>query len=116
MTLLSILAVAFAALCVWLIVRIVNRRERWAKWALAGVVGLPALYVASFGPASWFSSRTHIGIFTVPRVYHPILATLSDKGSVGNAVRWYAEVGAQAGWQWVDISDSAGQFWVWLGP
>jgi hypothetical protein len=29
--LLLILAVAFAAFCVWLTVRIVNRRERWAK-------------------------------------------------------------------------------------
>jgi hypothetical protein len=45
MMLLSILSVAFAAFCVWLIVRIVNRRERW-----------------------------------------------------------------------VDISDSAGPFWMWLGP
>ena len=33
------LAVAFAAFCVWLVVRIVNRRERWAKWTLAVVVG-----------------------------------------------------------------------------
>ena len=36
---LSTLAVAFAALCVWLTVRIVNRRERWAKWTLAGAIG-----------------------------------------------------------------------------
>jgi len=49
--LLPTLAGAFSALCVWLAVRIVNRRERWAKWTLAGVVGLPVLYVASFGPA-----------------------------------------------------------------
>ena len=113
---LSTLAVAFAACCVWLTVRIVNRRERCARWTLAGAVGLPVLYVASFGPACWFSSRTHIGIFNLPTVYRPILATLSDRGSVGKVVRWYAEAGAQAGWQWVDISDSAGPYWVWLGP
>jgi len=29
------LAVGFAAFCVWLAVRIVNRQERWAKWMLA---------------------------------------------------------------------------------
>src|SRR5580765_2198488 len=40
-TLLSTFAVAFAACCVWLTVRIVNRRERWAKWTLAAVVGQP---------------------------------------------------------------------------
>jgi hypothetical protein len=49
--LLPVLAVAFAACCVWLAVRIVNRRERWAKWTLAAVAGLPVLYVASIGPA-----------------------------------------------------------------
>ncbi len=49
----SILAVAFAALCVWLMVRLVNRRERWAKRTLAALVAMPVLYVASFGPACW---------------------------------------------------------------
>ncbi|HEY2250726.1 MAG TPA: hypothetical protein VGH74_06680 [Planctomycetaceae bacterium] len=50
-SLLTALAVAFAAFCVWLTVRIVNRRERWAKWTLAVIVGVPVLYVASIGPA-----------------------------------------------------------------
>lgn len=31
------LAVAFAAFCVWLTVRIYNRRERWATWTLAAL-------------------------------------------------------------------------------
>jgi hypothetical protein len=48
---LSIFGVVFAALCVWLTVRIVNRRERWAKWTLVVIVGLPVVYVASFGLA-----------------------------------------------------------------
>jgi len=57
--LLQALAVAFAAFCVWLTVRIINRKERWAKWTLVGtVVGVPILYVASFGPACWW--------FTIP--------------------------------------------------
>jgi len=43
------LAVAFAAFCIWLALRIVNRRERWAKWTLAVVVGLPIeAYVGSY--------------------------------------------------------------------
>jgi hypothetical protein len=50
-TALSIFGLAFAAFCVWLIVRVVNRRERWAKWTLAVVIGLPVVYLASFGPA-----------------------------------------------------------------
>jgi hypothetical protein len=51
------LAVAFAAFCVWLGVRIVNRRDRWAKWSLAAVVGPPLLYILSFGPMCWYASR-----------------------------------------------------------
>ena len=54
---LLIFGVAFAAICIWLTVRIVNRRERWAKWTLAGVIGVAMLYVVSFGPACWISSR-----------------------------------------------------------
>src|SRR5665213_6235 len=57
--LLSALAVAFAAFCVWLMVRIINRRERWAKWTLAAAVGLPTLYVAGFGPACWATSHAN---------------------------------------------------------
>jgi hypothetical protein len=41
-------AVAFAAFCVWLTVRVVNRRERWAKWMLAVVILLGAYGAAVF--------------------------------------------------------------------
>jgi len=53
---LSALAVVVAAFCVWLTVRIVNRRERWPKRTLAAVIGFPVLYVASFGPACWLAA------------------------------------------------------------
>jgi len=42
---LSALAVAFAAFCVWLAIRIFNRRERWAKWTLAAAVFLGLMHV-----------------------------------------------------------------------
>ena len=54
---LSIFSVALAALCVWLTVRIVNRRERWAKWTLATVIVMPVLYVLSIGPAAWLAIK-----------------------------------------------------------
>jgi hypothetical protein len=113
---LGIFGVVFAALCIWLSVRIFNRRERWAKRTLAAVVGLPVLYVASFGPACWFTSRTHIGIFTLPTVYRPILSVMSDRSNVTKLLRWYSESGAQEGWNWIDISDSASPNCVSLGP
>jgi hypothetical protein len=74
---LSIFGIAFAAFCVWLTVRIVNRRERWAKWTLAAVVSMPLLYVACFGPACWVSSyrRDRQELELVSVVYQPLLAT-----------------------------------------
>jgi len=90
------LAVAFAAFCVWLGVRIFNRRERWAKWTLAAVVGLPLLYVASFGPACWwFSPRVGLtgDCVDVPAVYLPIgrIYIEADHGGwISRTIRWYA--------------------------
>ena len=46
-------AVALAASCVRLSVRIVNRQERWEKRTLAAMIVLPVLYVVSIGPAEW---------------------------------------------------------------
>ena len=66
------LAVAFAAFCVWLAVRNINRRERWAKWMLAVVIGVPVLYVASFGPAFWWLSTEIESGFLVSRFYWPV--------------------------------------------
>jgi hypothetical protein len=48
-------AVAFTALCLWLTMRIYNRRERWAKRTLAAVIGAPVLYVLRIGPAAWIT-------------------------------------------------------------
>jgi hypothetical protein len=70
---LATLAVAFAAVCVWLAVRIVNRRERWAKWTLAAVVSLPMLYIGSFGPACWISRRLQPSGEFVSKVYSPVI-------------------------------------------
>jgi len=74
---LTTLAVAFAALCVWLGVRIVNRRERWAKWTLAGVIAVPALYVGSFGPACWLASHAEGEIPMLATVYQPLLRVMA---------------------------------------
>lgn len=84
------LAVAFAALCVWLTVRIVNRKERWAKWALAAVVGLPVLYFLSFGLAikGFYHKPRQVSYATVVQVYRPILIMV---GRSPSGVRWTVE-------------------------
>ena len=48
---LSFLAVSFAAFCLWLAVRIVNRHERWAMRTAWGVAAILMLYPLSLGPA-----------------------------------------------------------------
>ena len=70
--LLPAVAVTFAAFCVWLMVRIVNRRERWAKWTLAGVVGLTIVYVLGVGPACWLVDRDRISRNSAARIYAPL--------------------------------------------
>jgi len=71
-TIWTVVGFAFVSTCIWLIVRIINRRERWAKWTLATVVVVPVLYVASFGPACWIVSRTDCGHAAFSEAYRPI--------------------------------------------
>jgi len=58
--LLAALAAAFAALCIWLTVRIVNRRERWAKWTIAGLILVSACL------AVWWMTSPQEGILFDP--------------------------------------------------
>jgi thiol:disulfide interchange protein len=54
-TVLSALGLGFAAFAVWLVVRIVNRRERWAKRVAFGILVLAlATYPFAWGPWLWF--------------------------------------------------------------
>ena len=92
------LIVAFGASCVWLMVRIINRRERWAKRTLTGLIlGLPVLYVASFGPVCWWlkSSETEGGVVVniAPAAYWP-MGWLAQNGPepVARAINWYGTV------------------------
>jgi hypothetical protein len=50
---LGFLGVSFVAFCIWLTVRIVNRRERWAKRTAATIAAVVILYPLSMGPAMW---------------------------------------------------------------
>ena len=97
--LLAIVGFALAAFCVWLTVRIVNRRERWAKWTLAGVLWLTVLYVASFGPACWISSRSGTGGSVVSSAYQPILClAFHSPGVIGRGILRYAQIFSNGNW------------------
>lgn len=54
----GVIGVGYVAICAWLGIRIVNRRERWAKWTALALSIAPVLYVLSSGPAVWIYERT----------------------------------------------------------
>ena len=94
--LLPALGVAFVAFCVWLTVRIVNRRERWAKWTLAGVVGVLVLYVLSVGPAQWVTFQEWSPDWCAAafvRIYAPViwLRDVSPE-AIRTALDWYGSM------------------------
>ena len=50
----AVVGVAVAAISVWLMVRIINRRERWVKWTAVALVVVLVGYPLSWGPAIVF--------------------------------------------------------------
>ncbi len=113
------LAIAFAAFCVWLGVRIVNRRERWAK-RTAAVVALALVYPISFGPAGWITGHLGHGADIVSCVYRPMTwgMTLSyNKSRLDYAITKFAELGAPYGWKWRRSVYGDGTIgkWHWCG-
>ena len=104
MTIFPAMTVAFAALGTWLTVRVVNRREKWAKRSLALLVSLPILYVLSFGPVCWISSRMNLGeefgLRVLPKLYRPIVARMWPRTRFSEFANWYAQLGAAPSWSW----------------
>jgi len=92
------LAVAFAAFCIWLAVRIVNRRERWAKRTLAVMIVLPAMYVLSFGPACWISRRVQPSGEFVSIVYSPVIRVwIGGPHTIQNLISQFVRLGMAGG-------------------
>lgn len=82
---------ATVALYIYLGVRVINRRERWAKRTLAAMIGVPVLYIASFGPVCWLGHRGFLSGGMIEVAYRPIAIVLrSGPPPVRKALRWYA--------------------------
>jgi len=99
-----------------------QRKKQVWPWIVALLVGLPVLYVASFGPACWVSSRAMFGQQLVATTYRPVLAFLSMSGDhppIDRAILWYATVGAAPGYKWFfePLGDEPNGYndWEW-GP
>jgi hypothetical protein len=68
-----------------------ERKAVW-PWIVALLIGLPVLYVASFGPACWLVERGVLPLRTTAMVFRPLLvATVRGRPPiVPTALRWYA--------------------------
>jgi hypothetical protein len=91
------LAVAFAALLIWLGAGMVNRWKTGRTRILAIVAfAIPLIYAASFGPACWIAERTGGSSSDfVSAVYFPILRLANRSPRVAAVALWYARIGAR---------------------
>ncbi len=91
-----------------------ERKPLW-PWTVALLIGLAVLYVASFGPACWITSRTAAGASEVTAIYAPLTRGLARQNRISDALNWYATVGAKPRWRWVmhDVAADEVEFrWV----
>jgi hypothetical protein len=82
-----------------------ERKVVW-PWIMALLVGLPILYVASFGPACWISQRAKPARAVVSAMYAPLLeialdadAAIIEERPFPMLLFRYARWGAKTGWQ-----------------
>jgi hypothetical protein len=115
--LLPILAIVVTALCIWLAVRTINRRGRWANWMLAIAAGLSVLYVMSFGPACWLTARTDdfLSSSHIELVYSPIIqAGVYGPALVCEPIVWWGSLGLPPGRGLILSTDASRFGYIWL--
>src|SRR5262245_32900458 len=78
-----------------------DRKKPVWPWIAALLIGLPVLYLASFGPACWVSSRMNYGAGMIPVVYAPIVKCLSSRKMwLRRTVSYFSKLGAAREWTW----------------
>lgn len=86
----------------------------------AVLIGLPALYVASFGPACWLVSRRGVGAQALRTVYRPVFSACQVPPTiVAKPMGFWSRLGAKPGWRLViekrwDSSGRSTQEIIWL--
>jgi hypothetical protein len=94
---LAIFGVALAALCVWLTVRIVNRREKWAKrTAVVLLWVLLFVYPFSIGPIACIVNHDILPASWKPalvEIYSPIIWAVNHGPQwLQDAAGWYLSI------------------------
>jgi hypothetical protein len=86
----AVLGLTFTAFVVWLAVRVVNRRERWAKRVALSLVVALVVYPLSIGPATWLNERGLLPTSAVPSIFLPLFWMYEHAPrSLQAATDWY---------------------------
>lgn len=86
-----------------------NRKPPIWPWVVVVLVGVPLLYVGSFGPACWLVGRNVLSARFTSAVYRPLVRLACiDRGNTGKALRWYARFGEHGEFGLVDLGVRAG--------
>jgi hypothetical protein len=89
----TVLGLSFGAFVLWLTVRIVNRRERWAKRVAMALVVAAVAYPLSLGPAAWLFERGLLSASVMTSVFNPLFWTYErEPGVIRAATDWYIGV------------------------
>jgi len=65
----------------------------------AALIGLPVLYVASFGPACWITSRANCGVEIIDFAFQPLMRLARNTPWwFAEILDGYAELGAAPDW------------------
>ncbi len=93
-----------------------DRKKLLNPWIVGVLIGLPVLYVASFGPACWVTSRTGAGAALLPSAYRPVTWIWERSPTpVAGLFKSYAKFGSRDGWDWYYVDDEAfSRGWYWL--
>jgi hypothetical protein len=112
------------AILVWLFVHVFNQGEQARARAtrmLVAVVGLATLYLLSFGPACWITSRLGVTSWFLADLYRPIVSVMwgpNVHSTLGVAVDKYSRLAAADGWQWMRVdyfcADPAPTQYTWV--
>jgi hypothetical protein len=91
------LVFSFSAFCVWLTVRLVNRRKKTGWLILAGLVPFIALvaYPLSFGPACLLMDAGILPRSKLKWVFRPILDRALEGSDARMAYEWAVKCGGE---------------------
>jgi len=100
----------YAAACIWICVRLFNRRERWSKWTALALAIVPLLYVLSSGPLSMVAF--HFRVVHSPTVL-PDGSSVVTATSEMDVSRWFPIAYAPMFWASEQVAgDVVFSYWM----